>query len=208
MPQHDAPIIKMIEDMAANSFKDHVLTVNLDVPGPYRSYRCMKPNDWNYGFDVTFTPGWVFQYGDVGHLSLSRVVDMMTWLRTGLTGHQIDFDYIASKAPHEIKTKEWTDESAKRAIKRMFTDYDSETKKTSLSIPKRVLGDLLNFNHRGEFDEMIVPKLQKLRQDWYEHDMQDWCPSFLWSVLALRWCVKTIDAKSKEDANVLSESAG
>lgn len=88
---------------ASEVFKDHVITQHL-AQGMYRSWRCKKPGTWNYGFDVTTRPGWLFITGDIGDLIVTRANDMIAWARGAISDPQ----YFAEKVPHAMPTKEWS----------------------------------------------------------------------------------------------------
>ena len=100
-------LIQMHAQMAATAFKDHVVTLRLDV-GMFRSWRCQKPGTWAYGFDVTTTPGYLILTGDIGEMILRRCDDMIAWTRSSIR----DAHYFAEKVPNSIQTKEWSFEKS------------------------------------------------------------------------------------------------
>lgn len=181
-------LIEQIDRNAVRAFKDHEITVRLDQEGPFRSYRCQRPGSWTYGFDVTFTPGWVFISGDIGHLAISRLPDMMEFLRGTLAKGGIDFRYVAEKVPNCIATREWSEEAAHELIERIC---DSE----EIAYEKRL--ELQEFgSDEGTWEHETIPALFDLGvNEWYEYgDANDWTPHFLWNVFALRWFVQKMDA--------------
>lgn len=179
---------QQIQKFAANSFREHVLTERLNE-GLFRSYRCQKPGSWCYGFDVTFTPGWVFLSGDIGHLALSREADMLPWLRGVLTRDTIDLRYVAEKVPQSIVNREWSASAAKELLDRICESR--RIKKVDRAELKSLADD------RYEWETTVIPRLVDLGvHDFYEYgDASDWTANFLWCVMGLKWCVQAIDAK-------------
>lgn len=100
-------LIKRYEEMAAVSFKDHVVTERLNQ-GMFRAWRCQAPGSWNMGFDVFTQPGDLVVTGDLGDLIVSRCEDMISWSRSAV--HSIG--YFAEKVPHSIPTREWSYDKA------------------------------------------------------------------------------------------------
>ena len=171
-----------IEEMAGKAFAEHQITRRFDSE-LVRHYRCQKPGTWTYGFDVTFTPGWVFIHGDIGHLALNREADMLPWLRRLFECERIDFRYAAQKAPSCIKTREWTEEAAHRAIDNWLDGrertYDEQ----------RELHDLVD----EQWDEAV----RIMSEDGpMEFDPRDWTPEFLWCLYGLRWFVRAHDGSA------------
>ena len=189
--------MKRTEENANKAFADHVLTVRLDTEGPFRAYRCQKPDSWTYGFDVTFTPGWVTIAGDIGFLALSRCADMLPWLRgTVARDGCIDFRYVAEKAPHCIVTREWTNAAAHAMVDRVLAAEEE-----GVAHDKRM--DLHYFSDQTTWQETIVPALSKMCQEWYEYgDAKDWTTEFLYCVFGLRWCVRAIDCAKRQEVEV------
>ena len=174
-----------IEEMAGKAFAEHQITRRFESE-LVRHYRCQKPGTWIYGFDVTFTPGWVFIHGDIGHLALSREADMLPWLRRLFECDRIDFRYAAQKAPQCITTREWTEEAAHRAI-------DNWADGRELSADDRQ--EMHTLLADGEWDAAV--------QLMYEHDSgpleidpRDWTPGFLWCLYGLRWFVRAHDGRA------------
>lgn len=183
---------KQIQTFAEKEFRDHVLTVRLDQSGPFRSYRCQRPGSWCYGFDVTFVPGWVYLSGDIGHLALSREVDMLPWLRGVLTRGTIDLRYVAEKSPQSITNRAWSEWGAKRMLDRIFESYEIS------DVDQAELRAMTTDQH--DWGAFVIPKLLDLEvYEFYEFgDASDWDSNYCWCVLGLKWCVEAIDNHNTE----------
>lgn len=171
-----------IDSLATKSFASHQITRRHDSE-LLRWYCCQKPGTWIYGFHVTFTPGWVFISGDIGHLALCRMDDMLPWLRSVFNG-AIDFRYIAEKAPTCITTRRWTAEAAQVAVYACCED---------LGISREAASELAEgFSDEYEWNSIVVPKLFEMGGP-LECNPTDWAPEFLWCVYGLRTFVRLID---------------
>jgi hypothetical protein len=83
---------QQIAEMAAESFKDHVIT-----PEGEGRWRCKRPGTGMYSFRVVTLPGAVVVYGDVGDallkVSYYTTADIVAWLR----GSYAQWGYVAGK---------------------------------------------------------------------------------------------------------------
>lgn len=107
------PAQKMIREIVdeTNPFRDHVIEVK-HMDGLYRRWRCGKPQSSTYYFDVITWPGWIAVTGDVGELMVSRVSDMLPWVRRSIGS----ISYFAEKVPNAIETKEYSPDKAEKLL--------------------------------------------------------------------------------------------
>lgn len=106
------------EDMAKNLASHEVFPSNHDDASSVRSWLCRNMKNSNYYFHVTTWPGWLVIAGDVGFLALSREQDMIAWARKAVD----DPNYIASKSPTNVATKEFDEEIAKEWVANQMSE--------------------------------------------------------------------------------------
>jgi len=90
--------IEQVTKTANDNFKRHEI-VSRDESRNVRSFRVSKPRSSEYSFRVTFVPGYIHVYGDIGNVTYSpHRVDSFDWAQA--TRHNLD--YITGKLdPHE-----------------------------------------------------------------------------------------------------------
>lgn len=146
-------ILKLHADLAAEAFKDHVVTERLNQ-GMFRAWRCKRPHCGTYGFDVITQPGDLIIAGDIGDLMVSRTEDMIAWARKSIN----DPGYFAEKVPHSIPTMEWSFDKAMEWCKERIQDADDyygDAEEASEAVTK--LRELMDEAHtdgiNGEMNE-------------------------------------------------------
>lgn len=185
--------VKSIVEESNKAFSAHELAVRLDQ-GPYRSYRCQRPETWLYYFDVTFIPGSVYLTGDIGHVTLSRELDMLPWLRGTLNKpvNAIDWRYLDEETPRVIASRQWSEVEANEIVDRVLSDHPEVDPGTA---------ELLRgFGDEHDWAEHIAPELWSIENDWTEYgDACDWASGWLWPILGLRCFVRLYDAVRKTE---------
>lgn len=190
----DESAIAKNEDLARKAFAEHECTMRLDQ-GMFRSWRCMKPKSWAYGFDVHTTPGHLIVTGDIGDLIVSRCEDMIDWSR----GAVKDPHYFAEKVPHSIKTREWSYARSMEWIdqeihdaKDCYGDEEGDKRiKRLVAFRKKAANDGIN----GEMDEhefctALYESELALGCDW--PDLEVFNGNFLWCRQAVIWLLRSI----------------
>lgn len=193
-----------IARLAESSFKSHVLTRTLTIPGTgstkhlFKQYRCGRQVSSTYMFTLTFIPGSVIMTGDLGDLIVSREPDMIPWLRSvvGRDSGSIDIRYLAEKVPQNITTRVWDEKACHsmidEAIDQYFGEASDDNPAGGIDYEKRL--ELHEFDCQHSWEHDVLPKLHDVIPEFYEYgDSQDWCPRFLWATCALRWFVRTLD---------------
>lgn len=193
-------MLKRHADMAADAFKDHVVTERLNQ-GMFRSWRCARPNSGTYGFTVNTTPGYMFVTGDIGELMLCRTEDMVDWSRKSIG----DPSYFAEKVPPSIPTVEWSFDRAMEWCKDRIkdaNDYYGDEEEASESVAK--LKALMDEAHtdgiNGEMDE------HEFSMALYETNLCDGCDwpnfkvfnsNFCWCREAVKWLLEHLPEAQK-----------
>ena len=154
-----------IRNLAEKAFANHTIVQRLDV-GLFRSWRCQKPGSWNYGFDVTTTPGCLHVTGDLGSVVYEREADMLEWLRKAIG----DLHYMVGKIDSGNSKTKWDDEAAEAWLKEQLADPDCAEE------DKRVLQECL------ELDDGDLPTFQRPTE------------SVIWFQEALRWFLNNLPA--------------
>lgn len=180
-------VTDQVARLAEKSLAEHQLEQR-STNGLFRSWRCMMPDSWNYGFDVTTTPGWIFLYGDIGHLALCRDEDMLPWVRGRFGGSSIDFRYIAEKSPQEIITRKWDQDAAIRQLDEHLADVeiDDYEKRLEYMDSARACEDQCEW----------LDLCRDLCSDGVcdmPPDGTDWAPGFLWCVFGLKRFIELLD---------------
>lgn len=173
---------KEVRGFTDKALAEHVITERMRS-GVYRSWRCQKPGTWTYGFDITTYPGTIVITGDIGDLIVQRVYDMLPWCRSSVN----DAQYFASKVPHAIQTKEFSDNELRRWIKDELKD--KETKAEHKKILKEAVLHL-DDSHGSEWWH------ERLYDVWIGNDppgWKDYTRNFLWCRDAIRWFVMKHD---------------
>lgn len=173
--------VEQIFELSKETFKEHVITRNELSSDIIRYWRFQKPGTWNYGFDVHTIPGWIFLSGDIGHLAISREADMLPWcmgvIAEPTNPSRIDYHYVASKVPHELQTKCWTEHAANKDLAHAIKLLDLP-RSERLNLPRRV------------DDETEWRDVQKqLYEDFHLDEIPsgtEFAPGFVWCVLGLR----------------------
>lgn len=192
-------VVEEVVPRALSAFAEHEITKRVEADEGVRWYRCQKPGTWVYGFNVTFTPGSVFVTGDIGHLALSRQEDMLPWLRGTIMRDdpvRMSWGYIAEKVKLEIPTREWSEDAARRAAMEVLSECSHDLEGGEVT-------DLLRFDERGTWEHEIVPKLFEIDPDFWERDVEDFRPRFVYQVMALRRFVELYDAALVAESPVL-----
>lgn len=183
----DARIEKIFK-MAREAFAKHQIEQRLGQ-GLWRSWRCRRPDDWAYGFDVTTGPGWLMIRGDLGAMMWERTEDMLPWCRSAIR----DINYLAEKVPCEFVTEEYDPLKAEWWLAQEIAESESEPP--------------------GSRNEERLCKLQELEHSEFDNqhqwtvDLHDagvcdgmdwpsfnsWTHRFLWLREALRWFLNNVD---------------
>lgn len=170
---HMTPAEKTIRELSSEAFKDHTITERMRS-GLFRSWRCQRPGSWNYGFDITTTPGYLIITGDLGCMIVSREADMLPWCRGAIDSTH----YFASKV-QDGETHEYSPEICVQWCREQLERDDlSEDDRESLQEAIRMSGD----TGRDGILEIT-------RDVWIDEPPQweEYSSSFLWSRDAIRW---------------------
>lgn len=189
--------LQKIQNVVAQTepFSDHVIELKFSN-GLYRHWRCGRPDgSFTHSFNVVTWPGWMAVTGDMGSLMLSRIDDMVQFVR----GHIESIDYFAEKVTQEIPVKEF---SPKKMIHVIQEKIDEIMEHSS---------DDDNDDQKGEDKEMIdrLEALQRRLDDgdiseceasgeWMDitgdtdPSFRDFTSNFLWVREALIWFVANL----------------
>ena len=166
--------VDLIAKLAAESFKNHQIVKRLDVD-LFRHWRCGQPNTNIYAFNITTIPGRIVVTGDIGVLVVEREPDMLPWCQGAIDS----IDYFAQKVPHEITTKEYDSEIAKKWVKEQIASDELNERQ------QEALESIYDFENQHEVIYAIYDGDVLSDSDW--PDFNNWKSSFLWCREAIKW---------------------
>lgn len=168
--------------MAADVFREHVIAPRHEH-GLFASWRCGKPGDSAYAFNITIEPGCIFVTGDIGVLVLERTENMLAWCRSAIR----DVNYFAQKVPHEIPTTEWCDDVAREFIEELRAEENDEATESEQIERGNLIDDVAGRIDDGEaafcsdlYDSGLVDGCDF-------PDLKNWKSRFLWGRECIRW---------------------
>lgn len=181
---------KHYREVAATAFKDHVLTVEWQGPENHCAWRCRKPGDSAYAFQVVTMPGWVMVRGDIGEMMWERAENMLAWVRGAIDSTE----YFLEKVPHSFKKTEydedvaadWVAEEIKEAARDRGTPIEERRsrieslREAALLISDGEYAFLGECYGRELFDGCDAPNLRLPTN------------TFFWTREALRWLLERI----------------
>ena len=168
-------LVKLIEDLATNSFKDHIIKEELNQ-GVFRSFLCRRELSNIYMFRVTTIPGRLIVTGDIGTLVVERMYDMFEWAPSAIN----DLNYFAEKVPHEIVTREFCQDVAHEWI-----DEQKEEEEADIAELELLLASLEDFTGPDVFNLAVYES--GVCDGCDMPDFRNWKPSFLWCREAVKW---------------------
>lgn len=183
------------------TFAEHTIEQRLNQ-GLFRSWRCKRPNSWNYGFDVTTIPGSLIVTGDMGVMVFEREADMLPWLNVGIRNNE--HRYMAGKVQRDIKVYEYCVEVAREAIaeigRRIKPDsfpriFTSSTGRMTYQQVKERFKTML-----GRDSELDIHDEHSVKSAIYESgfcdgdfpSLDDYTSGYLWIYSALKWFVANL----------------
>lgn len=193
---------KAHDKRAETTFAEHKIEQRLNQ-GLFRSWRCKRPNSWNYGFDVTTIPGSLIVTGDIGLMVFEREADMIPWLQTGVRNNELD--YMAGKVPRDIKVREYCSEVAREEIveigRRIKPDsvpriFTSSTGRMDYKQVKERFKTML-----GRDSDLDIHDEHSVKSTLYESgfvdggdfpSLDDYTSGYLWIFSALKWFVANL----------------
>ena len=169
-------------EMAELAFRDHVLTVRHEH-GLFASWRCAKPNDGAYAFNITIEQGRIFVTGDVGALVVERTDNMIAWCRGAIR----DIHYLAQKVPHEIQTTEWCPDVVRELLDELLQKAENELSTDEIEERQELVWSLRDLIEEGEgvFCHELSDSGLFDGCDW--PDLENWKSRFLWCRECIRW---------------------
>lgn len=143
--------IEQIRQIAERAFKDHLLC-DIVEEGNIRSYRVAKVGTGIYAFRVTFVPGFIHLYGDIGNVTYApHRLNAFEWARSSC--HNLD--YLTGKIEPHDAGREFDGEVARADIDRYIkdaVDYGDNVK--VLEEAKRAIDDGEFFMQQIMYDGM------------------------------------------------------
>lgn len=183
--------IDLISGLAKDAFADHSIRVRLNE-GMFRSWRCQQVGSWMYGFDIHTAPGSLTVSGDIGFMHFVRQLDMISWARGSIKDRQ----YLASKVPHDIKTREYDRDIAEAVVREWFEsarDPDGICGDNGLNKIAQMEdagyseSELVGFHCESE-NEFYLAMIDSGMYDGCDlPDCKNYTSNFLWCVEALKW---------------------
>lgn len=174
--------LRNIESLSANSFSEHVIEHRV-AQGVFRHWRCAKPGDRNYAFNVTTIPGRLILTGDLGCLILERTEDMIPWCRGSIESTE----YFAEKVPREMPVYEYDPEVARqwcRETKEQAEDWGLSDDEIQACY------DVLD-----RIDDLSEGEVYRILYDAGFDDLprfQNFTNRFLWQRQALKWFLENL----------------
>lgn len=176
--------IATIERLAASAFANHEVT-SLLSSGLYRHWRCAKPGDSAYAFNVTTIPGRLIVTGDIGCLILERTDDMIAWSRGSINS----MSYFAEKVPHEMPTSEYDPDVVERWVK----DTIETAREWGVSAKAcEALRAIDDFTMKPHVEQAIFDSGAVDGSDW--PTLTNWTSSFLWCREAIKFLLSKLPA--------------
>jgi hypothetical protein len=200
-----------VRDVAKRAAKDlaqHEITLRLDH-GLYRAWRCRRPRDWAYGFDVHTGPGWLMVTGDMGTCMWERTTDMVSWVRGSINS----LSYFAEKVPREFKIKEYDPAMAKAWLLWEIVGYYNDHCGCDMRKQDwdrwQALLDLYRESDPDDqlgFEREVYESGIADGSDW--PNFKNYCYHFLWIREGLKWFLANLDKAVPEPRPGLLQVCG
>lgn len=175
---------------------EHQMTV-LHEDLLYRHIRFKQPDSMHQHFDLITWPGYLCYTGDMGTFVFRRLDDMFTFFRRPLDAkYGIDFRYWAEKCEAEEKGEgisQYSPEKFKTAIVDWLDQNDA-----SVELREAVVKEVLNHADDDERDAIQAAidfefKGRQVFQDFWEVNVHEYTPRFVWCCHALVWGIQKYD---------------
>jgi hypothetical protein len=182
--------------------KNHELTVLRDDP-PYRHLRFGKPGDGCCAIEILTFPGYLVVVGDMGSFTFWRTADMFTFFR-GEPG-SINPHYWSEKVEAVDRhggITVYSEEKFKQAVLEDARQYLELPDGAELpeDIQEALDRDVFRCdeNEYAAREAVDLFEHEKLKfQDFWEHDLHEFRPRFLWICYAIVQVIALYDAREK-----------
>jgi len=206
--QAEKGFVDRIKGDVARQTQNHVVTS--ETFGPVRVYKFAKPGTVVYSMRIVCCHGRMFTFGDMGAFIWEREEPMENWFRFG--DRNPDLDYLASKVPQNIETREerldwkdlWLEDAKAQYIEDngVYIDDGTDTPKPNfealaLDVDYQALIDIgkRSFECLRDFQSSIY-------ESSYCCDFEDvpdlrfFSHRFIWQVFAINSVLTELNAKS------------
>ena len=198
-------IQKEIKERFLGDIADHEMTVIRD-DGVSRHIRFRKPGTCIYGFDLITWPGLLCYTGDMGTFVFSRIEDMFKFFRCRDKLFTISTGYWAEKviASDRSGIRQYSPELFVAVVEEWFRDsWEEELSKEEFeALHERLKEEVLSVAD-NEYDAMRAAMEfehdgQLVLQDFWEANVEEYTPTFLWCCHAIQWGISIYDEERKD----------
>ena len=178
----------------------HEMTVIRD-DGVNRHIRFRRPGTILYGFDLITWPGHLCYTGDMGTFVFSRIEDMFQFFRKA-EGTEPSMGYWAEKViaeDHCGGVTEYSPDKFCAIVEEWFNDCCEDMEETERSaLHERLVSEVLSCADDSEHDAMRAAidfehNGDLVFHDFWEANLQEFTPRFVWCCYALRWGISVYD---------------
>jgi hypothetical protein len=180
----------------------HTISIKRDE-GVYRHITCRKPGTTCYGFDIITWPGYLAYTGDMGSFTFSRVDDMFTFFRTGISKDDqmvrecINLHYWSEKLQAVDRTDGFQQYSPERFVEIIMdnlNDDEDATPELREAIKEEVLsaaddGPQAAYNAATDFECYGIAHFS----DGWVGVCYAYTFGFIWCCYALVWGIRKYD---------------
>lgn len=189
-----------IKERFLKDITDHEMTVIQD-DGVSRHIRFRKPGTGTYGFDLITWPGILCYTGDMGTFVFSRIEDMFKFFRCQKELFSISTGYWAEKviASDRAGIRQFTPEKFISVVEECFNNnYDDLPKKEFDALHESLDEEVLSMAYDNKHTAMIAAmefehEGQLVLQDFWEANVEEFTPTFLWCCHAIQWGISVYD---------------
>lgn len=183
---------------------DHEMTViRDDINGINRHIRFRKPGTGIYGFDLVTWPGVLCYTGDMGTFVFSRIEDMFQFFRGKL--FSISTGYWAEKviASGRDGIRQYSPDMFISAVEEYFKDLREDLPQDETeALHERLKDEVLSMAYDGEYPAMLAAmdfehEGELVLQDFWEANVEEFTPTFLWCCHAIQWGISVYDKKGE-----------
>lgn len=193
-------IEKEVAARFAQDVAQHVMTVEVDN-GVHRCLHFGRPGSGVYSFRVVTWPGHLYIGGDCDDFAFTRLRDMFEFFRND--HGRVNLSYWSEKLTAAARSSGYERYSAARfreAIEYRIADRLEELDEAKQAeLRQQVEEEVLSFADDGEHEARKAARDFRFNGDevfidFWEANLNDYTPGFVWACHAIVWAIKQYDA--------------